>query len=283
MSIDIKATTFVFPHETLIPIIGKPTHKTVKLLRKELYANAYENKCTLGGGDNEYLGIIMTNTKYSALLTDAGSADIVFVKPAIPDDAADDSVKASINKKILDYKAMEAHLKRQMLTAIDREFIESLDDDSVGFARVTAKMLLEYIENKYDVITYAELSANREKLEDTWDPSEPIHRLWGRAQQVKRFAAAGKKPIDDETIMQGLLTVLKKTGVFATHITIWQQKPEDTWTMDAFKTFFDNADKERSTHTTKEAGYANAVKKGSAMKVENANATTTGTTENNNT
>jgi hypothetical protein len=272
MSVDIKATTFVFPHETLTPIIGKPNHETVKLLRKELYA--YENECTLGGGDNGYLGIIMSNTKYSKLLTDAGAADIAFVKPPAPDDTADAAVIASINKKILDYKAMEGHLKRQILASIEREYIESLDDDSVGFARVTAKALLEYIENKYDVITYAELSANRDKLEEAWDPSEPIHRLWSRAQQVKRFADAGNKSIDDDTIMHALLTVLKKTGVFTTHITIWSQKPENTWTMSDFQTFFDNADKERNTHTTKEAGYANAVKKGTPTTAASANAAT---------
>lgn len=275
MSFDIKATTFVFPHETLTPIIGKPNHESVKLLRKELYANAYENDCTLGGGDNGYLGIIMPTTKYSELLTDAGAADIAFVKPPAPDATADDTTIANVNKKILDYKAMEGHLKRQILTAIEREYIELLDDDCVGFSRLTAKALLEYIVTKYDVITYAELSTNREKLEETWDPSEPIHRLWGRAQQVKRFAAAGNKPIDDDTIMHALLTVLKKTGVFSTHITIWQQKPENTWTMNDFKKFFDDADKERSTHTTKEAGYANAVKKVTSTKTASANAATT--------
>ena len=74
MSIDIKATTFVFPHEILTPIVGKPTHETVKLLRKEAYANAYENECTLGGGDNGYLGLIMPANEYRDIQIKAGTA-----------------------------------------------------------------------------------------------------------------------------------------------------------------------------------------------------------------
>jgi hypothetical protein len=266
-SIDIKATSFVFPHETLTPIIGKPTHDTVNLLRKELYANAFGNECTLGGGDNGYLGIIMPNDKY---LKQQAVNPVPFEKPDPPDPTEPDAIKKSINQKILDYKAMEAHLKRQILAAIEREYIEALDDDSVGFARITAKALLEYIVVKYDVITFAELSTNREKLSDTWDSSEPIHRLWSRTQQIQRFAEAGNKPIDDDTAMHALLSVLQKTGVFTTHITIWNQKPQNTWTMREFQDFFDAADKEQLLHTSKEAGYANAVK--SVTKTVSANA-----------
>ena len=275
MSIDIKATTFVFPHEILTPIVGKPTHETVKLLRKEAYANAYENECTLGGGDNGYLGLIMPANEYRDIQIKAGTTVASdFIKPIPPDPAANATIISSTNKKILDYKAMEGHLKRQILAAVEREYIESLDDDSVGFARITAKALLEFIVQKYDVITYHELVTNREKLSETWDPSEPIHRLWSRVQQVQRYAAAGLKPIDDNDAMHALLEVLQKTGIFAMHITIWKQKPENTWTMHAFQEFFDEANKERHLHTSKEAGYANAVKKGTPTNKASANAAT---------
>ena len=278
MSIDMKATTFVFPHETLTPVTGKPTHESVTLLRKEVYANAFQNECTLGGGDNGYLGIIMPTEKYKQAQINAGITEadtFEFTKPAAPDPLAASATILRTNKDILDYKAMEGHLKRQILTAIDREYIEALDDDSIGFARITAKALLEYIVTKYDVITYAELKTNRDRLDEAWDSSEPIHRLWSRTLQVQRFAEAGHKPIDDETAMHTLLTVLQKTGVFTIHITIWKQKPVNTWTMKAFQDFFDEADKERNLHTSKEAGYANTAKTGGKKVIANANAAST--------
>ena len=275
----MKATTFVFPHETLTKITGKPNHETVQLLRKELYANAYENESTLGGGDNGYLGIIMPNNDYLKMQTDAGVETAVpFCKPAAPDATTTDANSKHINQQRMDHKAMEGHLKKQILDAFkdEREYIDAIDDECIGFARYTPKQLLEYIAEKYDVISYDELQTNRDNLDATWDSSEPIHRLWSRTQKVKRFAIAGKKPIDDDTIMHALLTVLKKTGVFATHITIWKQKPENTWTLKAFQEFFDEADKERNEHTAKEAGYANAVKTGKGG-TASANAATTTT------
>ena len=179
MSVDMKATTFVFPHETLTPIDGKPTHESVTLLRKELYANAYDNECSLGGGDNGYLGIIMPHDEYITLQRDAGIADadiVPFIKPPTPDPTDAANIIIRTNKQILDYKAMEAHLKRQLLEAItDKDYITVMDDAKVGFSGTTVKTLLDYIVSKYDVITYDQLNSNREKLDENWDPSEPIY------------------------------------------------------------------------------------------------------------
>jgi hypothetical protein len=275
MSDDTKATTFVFTHEKLTKVVGKPNHESVKLLRKELYANAYENDCTLGGGNNGYLGIIMPDDAYLQMQIDSGIANpVAFTKPDPPDDNATAAIKATINKKILDYKTMEAHLKKQMIDAIEREYIDMVSDDFIGFGKFSCKALLEYIVTKYDVITYAETQANRDSLHAEWDPAEPIHRLWLRIQKVQRFAKAGGKVIDDDTAMQATLEVLKKTGVFMTHVTIWKQKPLATWTMKTFQEFFDEADKERNEHTTKEAGYANAVKTVTNSSSASANAVT---------
>jgi hypothetical protein len=278
MSYDTKATTFVFTHEKLTPIVGKPNHESVKLLRQELYANAFENECTLGGGNHGYLGLIMPDEAYLQLQIDSGiEAPVAFIKPAAPADNATDVIKASINKKILDYKSMEAHLKKQLIDAVERDYIELMSDDFIGFGKYSCKAVLEYIVTKYAGITYAETQANRDSLDAEWDPSEPIHRLWIRIQKVQRFAKAGGKDIDDDTAMQAILDVLKKTGVFMTHVTIWKQKPENTWTMKQFQEFFDAADKERNEHTTKEAGYVNAAKAATNPNTASANAATSNT------
>jgi hypothetical protein len=274
----MKATTFVFPHETLTKIDGIPTHESMTLIRKELYANAYANECTLGGGDNGYLGLIMPTEKYIQLQRDNNvTRPIEFKQPDPPDPTASATVITTTSKIILDCKTMEAQLKQQLLAAVDREYLNALDDDCMGLGQVKAKALLAFMEKKYDIITYDEIIANRAKLDEPWDASEPIHKLWSRTLKVQRFATAGKKPIDDDTAMHALLNVLKDTGVFMTHITIWKQKPVNTWTMSAFQEFFDEANRERDTHTAKEAGYANAVKTGPKSTTERANIATSDT------
>ena len=163
MSVDMKATIFVFPHTTLTKIIGKPKHENVTILRKEMYANAMQNDCTLGGGDNGYLGIIMPAVAYADKQTKEGNNNpIAFVKPQPPDPTAAASIIYSTNSSILDFKSMEGQLKGQIMDAIERKYIAELDDEQYGFANITAKTLLAYIVTKYDVITHHDLTKNRD-------------------------------------------------------------------------------------------------------------------------
>ena len=88
MSDDMKATIFVFPHTKLTKIIGKPNHDNVTLLRKEIYANAMQNKFTLGEGDNGYLGIIMPTIEYIIKQIKNGVQILIgFIRPQPPDPA----------------------------------------------------------------------------------------------------------------------------------------------------------------------------------------------------
>ena len=277
----MKATIFVFPHTTLTKIIGKPKHENVTILRKEMYANAMQNDCTLGGGDNGYLGIIMPAVAYADKQTKEGNNNpIAFVKPQPPDPTAAANIIHSTNSSILDFKSMEGQLKGQIMDAIERKYIAELNDEQYGFTNITAKTLLVYIVTKYDVITHHDLTKNRDILEESWDITQPIIDLWARIRTVQQFAKAGNKPIDDETVMHTILGVLEKTGVFTMNITIWENKPVNTWTMQEFQEFFEAANKKRALHTTKEAGYANAVRSGS--KSGTTSSANSATTENSN-
>jgi hypothetical protein len=257
-----KATVFVFPHDTLTPITDEPNHTTIELLLNEIYANAAENETTLGGGQNGYLGLIMPTAEYLKVQTDMGiTPAIPFIKPTAPT-TGDDAITIKRKEQIIvDYKHMELQLKKQIIAAVKAEFLEPLQQTTTGYKRTkSAKEILAYLVTEYDIITQDDLKANRDKLDTPWDASEPIYKLWNRTLAIQRFATAGKFPIPDITIVHALITVLMNTGVFATHIIIWKQKPNAEWTLDNFKKFFNEANKERLLHTAKEAGYANAVK-----------------------
>ena len=146
MSYDMKATTFVFPHEKPTKINGIPTHDTLQLLRKELYANAYGNDCTLGGGNNGYLGMIMPTDMYLKLQTDMKvTTPVEFKIPKAPEATAEEAIMIKTSKIILDCKTMETYLTQQILAAIDREYFDALDDDNMGLSRVMAKDMLAHV------------------------------------------------------------------------------------------------------------------------------------------
>ena len=185
----MRATTFVFPHATLTKIEGKPTHETVTIFKSELYANALQNDCTLGGGDNGYLGLIMPTTEYEKTQTDDGvQHPIAFAKPPPPDPTAAEAIIIRTNKEILDYKTMEGQLKGQIIAAIHMDYIAEIRDTKFGFAKVTTKALLAFIVTKYDVITPNELTQNWALLEEAWDITKPIMGLWSRIRAVQNLA-----------------------------------------------------------------------------------------------
>ena len=56
-----------FKYKTPTPIQGDPTNKTLKRLKQELWANASSVESDLDGGDHGYLGLVLTDAKYSTV------------------------------------------------------------------------------------------------------------------------------------------------------------------------------------------------------------------------
>jgi hypothetical protein len=289
MSNDTKTTTFNFPFEKLTPIVGEPTNATITILKRQIYANAMENMCTLGCGTLGYLGLIMPTTDYRSkqLAMAPGVPFQPFDKPTPTEPEDDDTATGEEYKedkrKLRDYNAMESRLKQQLLAAIDNTFITSLEDSEVGFAMVTSKNILEYISTEYGVITLDELAENVEKLNEPWNSEQPIRMLWDRIRECQRIGTAGGEPISNRMAMFTALKLLDGTGVFSTHTHGWRQTYplQSAWSIDTFKEFFNHADKERKkTMTTKDAGFHGA---NAATKIAPTPTTTPATTTTNNT
>jgi hypothetical protein len=284
MPTDTKTTSCNFPFEQLTPIVGEPTNATITLLKRQIYANAMENQCTLGCGVLGYLGLIMPLDDYRTKQLAVTPGEFKpFTKPVPTPPSDDDSTVTTDDyqddlRKIRDYNAMESKLKQQLLAAIEPTFITALEDAEVGFAMVTSKQILQHIINEYGTITLDELAANIETLNEPWNSEQPIRMLWDRIKECQRVGAAGGEPISDKMAMYSALKLLDGTGLYTTYTTGWRQAHpiQTAWTMVAFKEFFNHADKDRKKQlTTKDAGFhgANAVTKSYKAAVTNETAT----------
>jgi hypothetical protein len=280
MTTDTRTTIFNFPFEKLTPIVGEPTNATITLLKRQIYANAMENSCTLGCGVLGYLGLIMPTNDYRVKQVAVTPGPFqpftkpILKPPADDDDTATEDTYKDDTRKIRDYNAMESKLKQQLLAAIEPTFITALEDAEVGFAMVTSKQILQHIITEYGIITLDELAANLETLNEPWNSEQPIRMLWDRIKECQRIGTAGEEPISDKMAMYAALKLLDGTGLYTTYTTGWRQaNPIQTaWTMATFKEFFNHADKDRKKHlTTKDAGFhgANAVTKSYKAAVTN--------------
>lgn len=273
MTFYTKTTTFNFPYPVLTKIEGEPTNSTITILKREIYANAMENMCTIGCGKLGYLGLIMPDANFEAkqkLVTPDGPFK-PFTKPGqTPDDddsTDDDSTVQKYNAQILrDYVAMETTLKQQLLGAIKRTYLTAIEDAEVGFALVPAKEILAYVIAEYGTVTLDDLHANTEVLNEPWNNELPIRMLWDRIKECQRVSEAGGEQLTDRMAMFTALRLLDATGVFSVYTTSWRQSyPIQTaWSMKTFRDYFNTADKDRKKNmTVKDVGLhgANAAVK----------------------
>ena len=66
----INYKEYYFKHLFLTKIHGEPTYETLHQLKNELKANASYVPTTLGGGNNGYLGVILTPAEYHRIAPD---------------------------------------------------------------------------------------------------------------------------------------------------------------------------------------------------------------------
>jgi hypothetical protein len=76
-----SSTSLTFPHPELTPILGEPTTTSLRLLQKELYANARQIFSMRGGGNNGHLCLLLTDVAYLAC------TNVAFAIPVHPGNA----------------------------------------------------------------------------------------------------------------------------------------------------------------------------------------------------
>jgi len=177
--------TFTLPHPKLTPIVGTPTNTTVKLLTKEVYANAHAVPSTRGGGGHGHIGMIMTPQAYQTL---AGTAFQLPVHPGNSPTIPATQTQYQIAEGVRLYKAtiaklslaasLREELKKQILAAVDRLYLTILEDTTFGFSEVTVLDMLTHLSTTYSTITRNDLERNRASIATLWSPSDPIKTLW---------------------------------------------------------------------------------------------------------
>jgi hypothetical protein len=260
-------SVITFPTPVLTPVVGKPTNTSLKLLQRELNANAMSVSSNRGGGIHGHLSLTISPAEFQALTN-----NVVFVIPVYPGNAPfhpPGATNAQITETNRQYKAdldeyrvfnnTEQALKRQLLTAVDRLYLNELQHETLGFANSTTLALLTHLHSTYGIITFDQLEANLINLERQWDPSDPIEHLWAQVTECRRFAEAGLDPISEITAVRKTLLNIEHTGVFSDAIRDWRKRPDAEWTWVNFKHDFALADRERQRQLTSEsAGYHGA-------------------------
>jgi hypothetical protein len=148
-----SSTSLTFPHPELTTIVGEPNATSVRLLKKELCANARAICSTRGGGANGHLHLLLST---AACLVRTN--DVPFDLPVHPGNApvhADAATAFQIaetirlfNQEIDDHRLHErvkSELKRMIVQALDARCLRVLEDLDFGFADVSPFAMLQHL------------------------------------------------------------------------------------------------------------------------------------------
>ena len=236
---------------TKLDSVQDPTAEAIRLLRREIYANAREVPCQMAGGHHGHLGLVMPAEEYIAL---AGEPYRLPDPPDIPDyaGAANDDERAEwaalyqLDTRIYNEShGMNMQLKNLLLQAVPHEYLDSLYDDTHGFAEASILDMLDLLMDTYGDIDDDALEDNLKKITAPWDPTTKIITVFTNGNRCRKFATEGGEPIADSKYMRMLLQVFTESGVFGRAIEDWDAKPRAEKTVANLQRHFTEANKLR--------------------------------------
>jgi hypothetical protein len=136
------------------------------------------------------------------------------------------------------FNTVQQALKKQIITVFETMYLDILDDDMVGFAKISAREMLDHLFMTYGNITAADLESNFKHMRHVWNPKQPIESLLKQIQDCSECSKAGGVIIGHQQHINVGYAKIFSTGPFMSACHRWNEKPniEKTWSQ--FKSHF---------------------------------------------
>jgi hypothetical protein len=180
-----------FPTPSLPIVQGQSTFPQLAAILQALKANVASIPSNAGGGENGHLGIVVLTAVYVTI-----APGNPFLPPTMPPqhpktprnstDVATSTILRRHTEKVREWKEynnVQRGLKKQLSEAIEKIYLEAHHDDNVGYEHVSIHVLIQYHFDEYGDITPINLQANAKRLDEDWDPNQPVQTLYSRIKK----------------------------------------------------------------------------------------------------
>jgi hypothetical protein len=129
-------------------------------------------------------------------------------------------------------------LKKQIISVFEPMYLEILNDNMLGYAKISARDMLDHLSETYGNITAVDLEINFEHMRRAWDPQQPVESLFKQIQDCTDYSEAGRVLIGHPQQINVGYAKIFATGHFMSACRRWNEKHtiEKTWTQ--FKSHF---------------------------------------------
>lgn len=256
-----------FPN-TVPKVEGSPSYESIKEIRDILKINAASVPSNRGGGQNGYLGLVVSTNIYATIANQPFTLpQNPGPQPIIPVPAPTAAVIGAIIRdhteslrEWREYNNVHAALKKQLINAIEPIYLRAKKDRHVGFNNISLRELLSFLMTTYGELQPQDLLRNQQKINEPWDPNMPFETMIDQIEECMEFAESGNQPFTSQQILNTAYTLVYNTGLFFDDCKLWNRKPDADKTWINFKAHFLEAQRELrlQQQTSKQAGFNQA-------------------------
>ena len=240
---------FEFP--ILDKIHGEPNYKSLKTLKKQLKANAQCIPSELGGGNHGHLVLVLSPQEYTQV------SNTAYVRPVHPGQYVPQPGLFQHEAMRLHLEHMERHrvfkeannvekaLIKQIVAAIDAEYLKALRNTTTNTINLTIPDLLAYLFSTYGYVAPSEVDEEEQKLKTFyWNPYDPPVLMFNAIEDFESLAAAANLPRPEAVIINYGISLIQKTGDYERALLDWFNKTAADKTWVNFKQHFTTAQTE---------------------------------------
>jgi hypothetical protein len=262
-----------FPHPVLPTVQGEPDYHTIHATIRFLQANSRAIDTRLGGGTFGHLGLIISDASYVMIAPATANEPTFWITPQAPGraPAATDGAAAQISaarhnweEDVQTYRtctSVQQAPKKQIISVFEPMYLDILNDNMVGYDKISARDTLDHLFETYINITAVDLEINLEHMRQAWDPEQPVETLFKQIQDCADYSEAGGVLIGHPQHINVGYAKIFATCHFMSACRRWKEKPtaEKTWAQ--FKSHFAAAHlqhKQMQGESAATAGYHSA-------------------------
>jgi hypothetical protein len=82
-------------------------------------------------------------------------------------------------------------LKKQIISVFEPMYLDILNDNLVGYDKISARDMVDHLFETYGNITAVDLEINFEHMRRAWDPQQPVETLFKQIQDCADYYEAG--------------------------------------------------------------------------------------------
>ena len=229
---DLKELFFEF--KILDKISGEPDFPRLHALLRCSKANTCSVPCTLGGGANGYVGMLVSAVAYEALAP--GTPFIAPVHPGqMPALPGGTQYQIALMKTqheeairvYTEYILMQRALIQQVVLAIEAKYLSALRNRITGQLPPDIRETYLYLFHIYGKIKPEFLLQIKNEVEKKrYDMADPINQIFNEIEDLAELGELSNKPFTESQLIDFGFIIINKCRAFRNDVREWIRRPE---------------------------------------------------------